>query len=109
MPACAAMTTVTQRRPIAPSQLRQLLNEVPEVTVYFWVIKILATTVGEAGGDYLNENLGFGLTNTTYLVGSLLLVALAFQFRARKYVPGSYWLAVVLISVVGTLITDNLP
>jgi len=85
-----------------------MLNKVPEVTLYFWIIKILATTVGETGADYLNENLGFGLTNTTYVVGALLVVALAFQFRTRKYVPGIYWLAVVLISVVGTLITDNL-
>ena len=87
---------------------RRMLNKVPEVTLYFWVIKILCTTVGETAADYLNENLGFGLTNTTYLVGALLIAALVYQFRARKYVPGIYWLAVVLISVVGTLITDNL-
>ena len=85
-----------------------MLNKVPEVTLYFWAIKILCTTVGETAADYLNDNLGFGLTNTTYLVGALLIAALVFQFRARKYVPGIYWLAVVLISVVGTLITDNL-
>ena len=72
------------------------------------MIKILCTTVGETAADYLNANLGLGLTNTTYLISALLIVALVFQFRARKYVPGIYWLAVVLISVVGTLITDNL-
>jgi uncharacterized membrane-anchored protein len=93
------MTTTTMRR---------MLNKVPEVTLYFWVIKILCTTVGETAADYLNENLGLGLTNTTYITGALLIVALVFQFKARKYVPGVYWLAVVLISVVGTLITDNL-
>jgi uncharacterized membrane-anchored protein len=85
-----------------------MMNKVPEVTLYFWVIKILCTTVGETAADFLNANLGFGLTNTTYLVGALLIVALFFQFRAREYKPGIYWLAVVLISVVGTLITDNL-
>ena len=85
-----------------------MLNKVPEVTIFFWIIKILATTVGETAADFLNTNLNFGLTGTTYVMGSLLLVALFFQFRARKYVPGIYWLAVVLISVVGTLITDNL-
>ena len=90
------------------TMMRRMLNKVPEVTLYFWVIKILCTTVGETAADYLNDNLGFGLTNTTYLVGALLIAALVFQFRARKYVPGIYWLAVVLISVVGTLITDNL-
>jgi uncharacterized membrane-anchored protein len=85
-----------------------MLNKVPEVTLYFWVIKVLCTTVGETASDYLNTNLNLGLTNTTYITGAVLIVTLIFQFRARKYVPGIYWLAVVLISVVGTQITDNL-
>jgi uncharacterized membrane-anchored protein len=85
-----------------------MLNKVPEVTLYFWAIKIMATTVGETAADYLNSNLGFGLTNTTYVMGALLLVALGFQFKTRKYVPPIYWLVVVFVSVVGTLITDNL-
>jgi len=78
------------------------------VTIFFWIIKILATTVGETFADYLNENLGLGLTVTTYLMTALLVVALIVQFRARRYVPPVYWIAVVLISIVGTLITDNL-
>ncbi len=90
------------------SLARQILNKVPEVTIYFWVIKILCTTVGETAADFLNVNLHLGLTNTTYVMGALLLVALAFQFKARRYVPGLYWMAVVLLSIVGTLITDNL-
>lgn len=85
-----------------------MLNKVPEITVYFWVIKVLCTTVGETFADNLNENLGLGLSGTSYLMGSLLVVVLFFQFRARRYVPGVYWLAVVLISVVGTLVSDNL-
>lgn len=88
--------------------LRTMLNKVPEVTLYFWIIKILCTTVGETAADYLNVNLGFGLTNTTYAVSAVLAIALVFQFRLKLYVPTVYWLAVVLISVVGTLITDNL-
>lgn len=88
--------------------LRTMLNKVPEVTLFFWIIKILCTTVGETAADFLNETLGFGLTNTTYVMGVLLLVALLAQFKVRKYIPFVYWLAVVLISVVGTLITDNL-
>jgi uncharacterized membrane-anchored protein len=64
--------------------------------------------VGETAADFLNSSLNFGLTNTTYVMGGLLLVVLFFQFRAKQYVPSIYWLAVVLISVVGTLITDNL-
>src|SRR5881392_2645852 len=92
----------------APSYGRQMLNKVPEITLYFWVIKILCTTVGETFADNLNENLGLGLTNTSYIMGALLIAVLIFQFRARKYIPGIYWLAVVLISVVGTLVSDNL-
>ncbi|MFE2427621.1 hypothetical protein ACFXJ5_12840 [Streptomyces sp. NPDC059373] len=87
---------------------RQMLNKVPEVTLYFWVIKILCTTVGETAADLLNDNLGFGLTNTSLIMSVLLVVTLVFQFRAKAYVPGLYWFAVVLISVVGTLVSDNL-
>jgi uncharacterized membrane-anchored protein len=87
---------------------RQMLNKVPEITLYFWIIKVLCTTVGETAADLLNENLGLGLTNTTYVIGALLIVTLVFQFRARRYVPGIYWFAVVLISIVGTLFSDNL-
>lgn len=87
---------------------REMLNKVPEVTIYFWIIKILATTVGETAADYLGVNLGLGLTTTTVVMSALLAVALVFQFRARRYIPGIYWLSVVLISVVGTLVTDNL-
>lgn len=85
-----------------------MLNKVPEVTVFFWVIKILCTTVGESFADYVNETLGFGLTNTTAVFTAALVVVLVLQFRAYRYVPGIYWLAVVLISVVGTLLTDTL-
>ena len=87
---------------------RKMLNKVPEVTIFFWVIKIMCTTVGETAADYLNDNLGFGLTKTTYVTGALLLVLLAAQFRLRRYVPGVYWSVVVVISVFGTLITDNM-
>jgi uncharacterized membrane-anchored protein len=94
--------------PAAKSLGRQMLNKVPEITLYFWVIKILCTTVGETFADNLNENLGLGLSGTSYIMGALLIGVLVFQFRARRYVPGIYWLAVVLISVVGTLVSDNL-
>jgi len=87
---------------------RTMLNKVPEVTLFFWVIKIMCTTVGETAADYLNVNLGFGLTNTTYVTGALLAVLLLVQFRFRRYVPVVYWSVVVVISVFGTLITDNM-
>jgi uncharacterized membrane-anchored protein len=101
------MTTDAIQRSAAPSG-RELLNKVPEVTAFFWIIKILCTTVGETVADFLATNLNLGLTNTTYCMTALLAVALIAQFRARRYRPGIYWLSVVLLSVVGTLITDNL-
>ncbi|HST39877.1 MAG TPA: hypothetical protein VLK58_10235 [Conexibacter sp.] len=101
------MTTLAERG-TTTVRARRMLNKVPEVTLAFWIIKILATTVGETAADNLNTRLSLGLTGTTYLMGSLLVVTLAFQFRARRYVPALYWLAVVLLSIVGTLITDNL-
>jgi uncharacterized membrane-anchored protein len=101
-------TTVAAAAGPTTSLGRQMLNKVPEITLFFWVIKILCTTVGETAADLLNENLGLGLTNTTYIMAVFLIATLVFQFRARKYVPGFYWLAVVLISVVGTLFSDNL-
>src|SRR6266403_3187121 len=85
-----------------------MLNKVPEITLYFWIIKILCTTVGETFADFINNTLGFGLHNTTIVMGILLAITLFFQFRARKYIPTIYWLAIVLISVFGTLVTDNL-
>jgi uncharacterized membrane-anchored protein len=88
--------------------LTRMLNKVPQVTIYFWIIKILATTVGETVADFLAVNLGLGLTGTTYVTGTLLLAALAVQLKLRRYVPFIYWIAVVLLSIVGTLITDNL-
>jgi uncharacterized membrane-anchored protein len=86
----------------------RMLNKVPEVTIFFWIVKILCTTVGESFADYINATLGFGLTKTTLVFSAALIVVLIAQFRLRKYVPSVYWLAVVLISVVGTLLTDNL-
>ncbi len=87
---------------------RQIISKVPEITIYFWIIKILCTTVGETASDFLNTKLNLGLTGTTLVMGILLLITLFFQFRSKRYIPGIYWLAVVLISVVGTQITDNL-
>jgi uncharacterized membrane-anchored protein len=101
------MTALTNTHP-RTSLARTMLNKVPEVTLFFWVIKIMCTTVGETAADYLNVNLGFGLTNTTYVTGALLAVLLLTQFRLRRYVPSVYWSAVVVISVFGTLITDNM-
>jgi uncharacterized membrane-anchored protein len=85
-----------------------MLNKVPEVTLAFWFIKILSTTVGETGADYLAVHVGLGTALTGAFMGALLIAALLLQLRTRQYVPGIYWLTVVLVSVVGTQITDAL-
>ena len=80
----------------------------PKVTADFWLIKLMAVTMGETAADYINVQMGLGLTTTSLLMSAVLLGALAWQFRQKRYFPAPYWLSVVLISVVGTLITDNL-
>jgi uncharacterized membrane-anchored protein len=85
-----------------------MLNKVPEVTIAFWVIKIMSTTVGETGADYLMVHIGLGTLVTDGAMAILLIVSLILQLRARRYVPWRYWLTVVLVSVVGTQITDAL-
>lgn len=90
------------------TQLNGMLNKVPEVILGFWLIKILSTTVGETGADYLAVNVGWGTARTGLAMLLLLLAALFAQRSARKYIPAIYWLTVVLVSVVGTQITDAL-
>ncbi len=102
------VTDAHAHRHLGPSLGRRMLNKVPEVTFFFWLIKIMCTTVGETAADYLNVNLGFGLTNTTIVTGVLLIALLLVQFRVNRYIPFVYWSVVVVISVFGTLITDNM-
>lgn len=87
---------------------RVLFNKVPRVTVDFWIIKLLAVTVGETAADYMNLDLGLGLSLTSWILTVFLIATLILQFAQDRYVPWIYWTAVVLISVVGTLVTDNL-
>ncbi|WP_225828418.1 hypothetical protein [Streptomyces naphthomycinicus] len=102
-------SAVPEARGLAvPVRHRLGWNKVPEVTVYFWIIKVLCTTVGETAADLLNEKAGLGLTGVSVLMTALLAVVLVVQFRTTAYRAGVYWLAVALISVVGTLISDNL-
>ena len=89
-------------------QVDTWLSKVPEVTLSFWVIKIMSTTVGETGADFLAVNAGFGQGLTRSVMAVLLAVALFAQMRTRRYTPWIYWLTVVLVSVVGTQITDLL-
>ena len=87
---------------------KQMFNKVPEVTLAFWAIKILSTTVGETGADYLSVHLGLGRAITAGIMAILLLLFLAAQLRDSRYTPWKYWVSVVLISVVGTQMTDAL-
>ncbi|WP_454830185.1 COG4705 family protein [Paraburkholderia xenovorans] len=84
------------------------LNKVPEITLVFWIIKMMSTTVGETAADYLSINLKLGLAGTSIIMACVLAGSLFFQIRAKRYVPALYWLCVVCISVFGTLVTDNL-
>jgi uncharacterized membrane-anchored protein len=84
------------------------ISKVPAVTIGFWIVKIMSTTVGETGADYLAVDAGFGAGRTTIAMSILLVIALAAQLRSRRYVPWLYWLCVGLVSVVGTQITDAL-
>ena len=90
------------------ARITGMLNKVPEITLIFWLIKVLSTTVGETGADYLAVHVGLGTALTDAVMAALLAAALVLQIRARRYVPWIYWLTVVLISVVGTQITDAL-
>src|SRR5246127_2248917 len=90
-------------RHVAPMQ-----NKVPEVTIAFWAIKIMSTTVGETGADYLAVHVGLGVPATDLLMTTFLIAALSLQLSRPCYVPWTYWLTVVLVSIVGTQITDAL-
>jgi uncharacterized membrane-anchored protein len=85
-----------------------MLNKVPVVTLAFWVIKIMSTTVGETGADYLAVQVGIGTAITTAVMVVMLIGALLVQLRMRYCVPWIYWSTVVLVSIVGTQITDAL-
>lgn len=66
----------------------QMLNKVPEVTLWFWLIKVMATTVGETAADFLNVNLNFGLTGTSVVMGTLLAIFLFFNCAAKNTCRG---------------------
>ncbi|GAA3634384.1 COG4705 family protein [Microlunatus ginsengisoli] len=81
-------------------------TKVPAITATFWVIKILSTTVGETFADFLSVDVGLGTAVTDLAMLTVLAAALAYQLRTRRYTPWIYWLCVVLVSIVGTQITD---
>ncbi|WP_406101070.1 hypothetical protein OG698_02180 [Streptomyces sp. NBC_01003] len=95
---------VLDDRPLAP--VRRMANKVPEVTIYFWIIKVLTTGMGETASDILARTLG--PVPAVALGGLALVASLAVQFTLRRYVAWAYWTAVVMVSVFGTMAADIL-
>ena len=95
-------------RPAAVDTPRAMLSKVPEITVWFWIIKVLCTTVGESFADWINMTLGVGLVPTAVIFTVVLAAALGWQLSLNAYKPVVYWLVVVVLSVTGTLYTDIL-
>ena len=87
---------------------RRMLSKVPEITIWFWIIKILCTTVGESFADWINMALGVGLVATSLIFLVVTAAVLVVQMRLRQYRPAAYWLTVVVMSITGTLLTDVL-
>ncbi len=88
--------------------VRDLASKVPAVTAAFWIVKILATTVGETGGDALSMTLKLGYLVSTAIFLTLFAGAVAVQIASRRYHPVSYWLVVVATTTVGTTTSDYL-
>jgi uncharacterized membrane-anchored protein len=93
----------------------EALSKVPEVTIIFWIIKILATTLGETGGDAVtmswlgettDEASGFGYLIGTAIFGSIFIAAVIIQIKARKFHPFLYWFTIVATTTVGTTLAD---
>ncbi len=87
---------------------RRYSSRVPEITASFWIVAVLATAVGDMADDLLIDTLGPGLSITTTTMLTLLASVLVVQMSMARYNRRLYWFAVVLISIVGTLVTDNL-
>lgn len=100
--------TETVTPPAASARRREMLSKVPEISLWFWIIKILCTTVGESFADWINMTLGVGLEMTSVIFTVVLAAVLIWQLSLRRYVPFVYWLTVVVVSVTGTLYTDIL-
>ena len=91
-----------------PSKYASMLNKVPEITLVFWLIKMMSTTVGETAADFMIFNFKLGLPITSFIMTALFLIVLVIQLKAKEYIPWKYWLTVVFVSILGTLITDNM-
>ena len=93
-------------RTTARAAARDVATKVPQITVYFWITKVLTTGMGEAASDYLGARLGTAVAMP--LAGAALVVALTVQFRVSRYIAWIYWMAVVMVSVFGTMLADGI-
>ena len=84
----------------------EVLSKVPEVTLGFWIIKILATTLGETGGDAVTMSMNLGYAVGTLIFAAVFLIAVAAQMRVRRFHPSLYWLTIVATTTVGTTMAD---
>lgn len=100
--------TATTEDAVSTPRRAHWANKVPAVTASFWIIKVMSTTVGETGADSLAVNAGLGQGVTGAAMAALLVAALVLQLRTRRATAWVYWLTVVLVSIVGTQITDLL-
>lgn len=85
-----------------------LLSKVPQVTLAFWIIKILATTVGETGGDALSMTLNLGYAVSSFIFIGFFCITLVAQVTSKRYHPFAYWAVVVATTTVGTTMSDYL-
>jgi len=85
-----------------------VFNRVAGLTLFFWIVKILSTTVGETVADFVAVDMGVGLMGTTLLMGAITIAATFWNFKMKKYFAPAYWFLIVMMSIEGTLITDIL-
>lgn len=85
---------------------RTMFHKLPEITLGFWIMKIVATTLGETAGDLLSMTLNIGYMASTVVLFSAFLLLLPTQVASRRYVPSLYWAVIVATSTAGTTMSD---
>ena len=84
----------------------ELLSKVPEVTLVFWIIKILATTLGETGGDAVSMSMDLGYLLSTGIFSVIFMCAVMFQMYSKSFHPVTYWVTIIATTTVGTTLAD---
>ena len=86
--------------------VKESLSKVPELTLLFWIIKILATTLGETGGDAVSMSMGLGYLIGTAIFAAVFLIAVTVQIKVSRFHPVIYWMTIVATTTVGTTLAD---